>query len=207
MPVPAFVESPRFPEDISNGAKGGPAFKTDVFISQSGFEQRNMLWQDARCVYDVSHGIRDKLDMDEVLAFFYAMRGKATAFRFKDWSDYQLAAENIGDGDGVTTAFQITKTYVSGGNEYVRLIKKIVAASVSGVTVNAVAKVETADFTVDYATGIITFNVAPGSGHDIVIGALEFDVAVRFDTDNMAITLEAWQLESWDSISLVEVRI
>lgn len=202
MPV-AFVEE-RFPSDISYGSKGGPSFKTSVFESSAGMEQRNREWSKARCRYDVSHGIRDKVDMNNILDFFYNMGGKATGFRFKDWADYKLTNGNIGTGNGVLVAFQIVKKYTVGLNVYTRDIRKPVAGTFT-VLVNAVAQTPGVDYTVDTTTGIITFAVAPAVGHAVVVSC-EFDVPVRFDTDEMFITQEAFELESWDEIPLVEIR-
>lgn len=208
MPIP-FVEE-RFDSDISYGSKGGPGFKTSVYESASGHEQRNKDWQYARCRYDVSHGIRDKSDMDLILNFFYVMGGRATGFRYKDWADYQLEREQIGLGDGSETTFQITKTYAVGAQSYVRQIRKIVEpdagppAIVFEVWVNN-ALVDPADYTINYNTGVIVFDVAPAGGHEIEV-TCEFDVPVRFDTDEMEITQEAWELETWDSIPLIEIK-
>lgn len=207
MPTP-FVEQ-RFPPEISYGSSGGPSFSTTIFESSSGYEQRNVNWSKARCRYDVSHGIKDHEDMQNVLDFFYAVRGKATGFRYKDWSDYQLDQELIGTGDGTTAAFQITKTYAVSTLEYVRTIRKIVTPEVGPpvipfrVYVNDV--LQSTGYTANYDTGIITFDVAPTSGHSIKV-TCEFDVPVRFDTDEMDITLESFNLETWDSIPLVEIR-
>jgi len=204
----AFIEE-RFPSDISYGSSGGPSFSTTVYEALSGYEQRNMNWQDARCVYDVSHGIRDKADMETVLNFFYAVRGKAIGFRYKDWGDYTLSQELIGTGDGSTVAFQITKTYAAGVQEYVRTIRKIVTpvvgppAIVFEVYVNDV--LQGSGYTANYNTGVITFDVAPAAAATIKV-TCEFDVPVRFDTDEMQITEEAWELETWDSIPLIEIR-
>lgn len=216
MPI-AFLEQ-RFPPNISYGSKGGPEFNTTVFEAASGYEQRNVNWEYARCRYDVSHGIKTKEDMDEILDFFYVVRGKATAFRYKDWSDYQLTMENIGTGDGVQTQFQITKKYTAGAETYTRTLRKIVAAftppahPAAGwddpavefkVYVNDV--LQTTGYTVNNNTGVITFSSAPALGHSVKV-TCEFDVPVRFDTDKMDITLEAFELEVWDSIPLVEVK-
>ena len=207
MPTP-FVEQ-RFPPEISYGSSGGPSFSTTIFESSSGYEQRNVNWSKARCRYDVSHGIKDHEDMQNVLDFFYAVRGKATGFRYKDWSDYQLDQELIGTGDGTTAAFQITKTYAVSTLEYVRTIRKIVTPEVGPpvipfrVYVNDV--LQSTGYTANYNTGIITFDVAPTIGHSIKV-TCEFDVPVRFDTDEMDITLESFNLETWDSIPLVEIR-
>jgi len=209
MPIP-FAEV-RFPSDISYGSSGGPGFSTTVYPTISGSEQRNVNWQSARCRYDVSHGIRDKADMDDLIDFFYQMRGRATGFRFKDWSDYQLVQEAIGTGNGTQTVFPITKTYGSGATLYTREIKKIVTPSVGPpvipfiVRVNAVVADPTT-YAINYNTGVITFTAPVTNGH-VVDVTCEFDVPVRFDTDEMNVTLEAFQLETWNSIPIVEIKV
>jgi uncharacterized protein (TIGR02217 family) len=204
MPVTAFLETPRFPVDISEGARGGPEFSTEVFTAVSGAEQRNMLWSEARCKYDVGFGIREKDDMLTVIDFFYACRGRATGFRFKDWTDYEIVAETAQPYNGSTTVFQISKNYTVGSQTYSRAIRKPIDGTLSAVTANAVAVVEDTDFTVDYTTGLMTFGSAPAQ--PVVVGLCEFDVPVRFDTDNLEITAEAAELESIQSIPLVEIR-
>lgn len=209
MPT-AFIEQ-RFPADISYGSKGGPTFSTSVFTAASGFEQRNINWEAARCKYDVSHGIRDKADMDTIIDFFYAVRGKATGFRYKDWADYQLTQELIATGNGTLDDFQIIKKYTVGATDYTRTIRKIVTPAAGPpvipfqVYVNDVLKTPTTDYTVNYNTGIISFTTPPPNGHTIKV-TCEFDVPVRFDTDEMMITLEAFELETWDGIPLIEIK-
>lgn len=199
-----FIEQ-QFPPNISYGSKGGPGFSTTVFISDSGAEQRNINWQDARARYDVSHGIKDIDDMDAILAFFYNVKGMAIGFRYKDWADYQLVDEPIGTGDASETVFQIIKTYTVGSEDYVRDIKKIVDGTLV-VKVDGVTQTLTTDYTVNINTGVITF-VLPVPLNDVVTVTCEFDVPVRFDTDQMDITQEAWRLETWDSIPLVELKL
>jgi uncharacterized protein (TIGR02217 family) len=201
-----------FPENISYGSAGGPKFKTTVFTADSGFEQRNIDWANTRAEYDVSHGIKTQAQMDELTAFFYARRGRAYGFRFKDWNDYLLTQEVIAHGDGATTVFQITKTYSSTQAEsgetdsYTRKITKPKWASVSGVTVGGVVKTSPTHYTVDYNTGLITFVTAPALNAEIKIGSAEFHVPVRFDTDHLDAAHEFWMTQSWNSIALVEVR-
>lgn len=142
-----------------------------------------------------------------VLKFFYVMRGRATAFRFKDWSDFKIANQEIGVGDGVKTAFQIIKVYDLGLQTYTRQIKKLKANSITVKLVVGATVTPTIDFTVDNNTGIITMNVAPPVGTKVVIDCSEFHVPVRFDVDEMPLTLEAFEVESWDGISLIEVKV
>ncbi len=204
MNIAAFMESPRFPENISYGSSGGPTFMTKVFTASSGFEQRNVLWDEARAKYNVTQGIREKEEMDVVLAFFYAVRGKATGFRYKDWSDYLLTNEPIGVGTGTLTTFQLKKNYSAGVTSYSRNIYKPVSGTVV-LTVNGNSKTEGADYTVNYTTGIITLTIAPPTTH-IVRVTCEFDVPVRFDVDEININLDDWQTESWSSINLIELK-
>lgn len=200
--MPVFHEV-QFPPKIAYGATGGPEFNTTISTTFGGFEQRNVNWQKARGRWDVSTGIKNKADMDAVQAFFRARFGKAYGFRFKDWSDYQAVGQNIGTGNGVLTAFQLTKTYVSGSNTYVREIKKPVNGTVK-IYLNSILQVS--GYTVDHATGIVTFSAAPGGGV-AVSSDCDFDVPVRFDTDQINVRIDGPAQYMWDSVPIVETRI
>ena len=200
-----FIETPRFPDDISYGSSGGPSFKTWVFEGHSGKEQRGIGWATSKARYDVSHAVKNKTDMDTLRAWFYAMNGRAYGFRFKDWGDYELTDENIGTGDGVTATFKIKKTYTVGVNSYIRRIFKPIAAGFV-VKVNGVTQTLTTHYTLDATTGKVTFTGGnkPGSGLAVTVTG-EFDVPVRFDTDAFAAAHEGFLMESWASIGLVEL--
>ncbi len=79
----AFIETPRFPENISRGASGGPGYQTDVVVVSSGHEKRNITWPLGRARYDVAHGVRTQAQMDALIAFFRSIKGKGDDFRFK----------------------------------------------------------------------------------------------------------------------------
>lgn len=199
-----------FPTDISFHSKGGPKFKTGVFTADSGFEKRIIDWAQARAEYDASYGIKDQSQMDKVTAFFYARRGRAHAFRFKDWNDYKLnGVAFLGTG---SPTVQITKTYTSAQAQisqswtFTRKITKPAWNSISGVTVNGSVVTSPGAYTVDYNTGIMTFTTPPAEGDVIVIGSGEFHVPVRFDSDHLAVKHEFWNTVSWDSIPLIEDR-
>lgn len=202
-----------FPPEISYGSSGGPKFKTTIFTADSGYEQRNVDWANQRAEYDVSHGIKTQAQMDALTSFFYAVaRGRAYGFRYKDWNDYRIALQNIGTGDGVTTIFQMKKTYSTTQAEsaetdtYSRTITKIEWGSVAGVTVNAVVKTSPTHYSVNYNTGKITFVTPPGVGHAVVVGQARFHVPVRFDTDHLDVVQEFWETATWPNIPLFEVR-
>ena len=200
------IEEVQFPTDISYGATGGPEYSTDIVETFGGHEQRNVNWSAARASYDVSHGVKTKTQLDALIAFFRARRGRAVGFRFKDWSDYSVSAQNIGTGDGAETDFQLVKTYTSGSVTVSRTITKPVNGTVN-IYLDAV--LQGGGYTLDTTTGIVSFTVAPGV--DVVVTSdFEFDVPVRFDTDSLDISLDAINsgelIGSWNNIPVIEVR-
>ena len=194
----------QFPPDISYGVTGGPEYSTDVVITGSGYEQRNINWAQARCKYQAAHGVKNENQMKRLLAFFRARRGKAYGFRFKDWLDYTGNREMIGIGDGKTITFQLIKTYIDdAGYTEARKIRKPVTGT-ARIYVGGVERID--GWSVNYTTGMVTFTIAPAT--DIIITAdYEFDVPVRFDTDHCPLSIKEWDIYSWDNIPLVEIRI
>lgn len=198
----AFAEV-QFPADISYGSSGGPEYATDVVASASGYEQRNVNWVEARARYNVAHGVKTKAQLEALIAFFRARKGRAHGFRFKDWTDYQATTETLGTGNGSQTQFPLIRTYVSGGVTETRTIKKPVAGTVQ-VYKNGV--LQTSGVRVDTTTGVVTFTTAPPAGQRIT-ASFQFDVPVRFDTDRLSASLDAYGIHSWLDIPIVEVRV
>ena len=152
-------------------------------------------------------------DIHEVVAFFEERRGRLHAFRWKDHADFKSCAPRdaiaatdqvLGVGDGVTATFQLVKRYGSGLRDHVRVISKPVAGSV----VIAVNGTPTANFTVDTTAGLVTFQAGsiPGVGVEVTAG-FEFDVPVRFDTDQLSINLQNFAAGDIPEIPVVEVRL
>ncbi|VAX07400.1 Gene Transfer Agent (GTA) ORFG12 [hydrothermal vent metagenome] len=202
----------RLPEDISYGASGGPQFMTNVIEMASGHEQRNQEWAEARNVYDVGLGLRSENDLSALIGFFRARAGRAFGFRYKDWLDFKSCVpmeiitatdQSIGAADGVTTTFQLKKTYDSGGNLHRRNISKPVVGTVL-IAVDGAP--QATGWQVDATNGLVIFEVAPLNGAVITAG-YEFDVPVRFSDDFLPIILESYQAGQIPSISLIEVRV
>ena len=201
----------RFPDNISRGARGGPERRTQVVELASGDEERNASWANSRRRYDVAYGIRRADDLAAVVAFFEARNGRLYGFRYKDWADYKSSLpsqaitatdQQIGTGTGTATAFPLSKRYSSGVQTWVRTIAKPVAGTVR-VALGMVEQLS--GWTLDAATGVITFTTAPAGGV-IVRAGFEFDVAVRFDSDALDVTLDLERLGSITSIPLLEIR-
>ncbi|TVR80060.1 MAG: TIGR02217 family protein [Rhodospirillales bacterium] len=192
----------QFPPDISYGASGGPGYSTTVVTTASGHERRNANWAAARGKWNVAHGLKKREQVAALIAFFRARKGRAYGFRFKDWTDYQAFAQVLGVGDGANKTFQLIKYYPSGGEIETRLIAKPVSGTVK-IYRDGVEAVS--GWTVNTATGLVTFTTAPTSGVQVTAD-FEFDVPVRFDSDQMDITIETYQLGSWGQIPVLEIR-
>jgi uncharacterized protein (TIGR02217 family) len=192
----------QFPPDISYGASGGPGYSTTVVTTVSGHERRNANWAQARGRWNVAHGLKKREQVAALIAFFRARKGRAYGFRFKDWTDYQAFAQLLGVGNGTTTTFQLVKRYSSGVVVEVRTITKPVAGTVRVYRDGVEAE---SGWSVNTTTGLVTFTNAPAPGVQVTAD-FEFDVPVRFDSDQMDITVETYQLGSWQQIVLLEIR-
>ena len=204
----------RFPANLSFGSVGGPERRTDVVTLASGHEERNTPWAHSRRRYEAGAGLRTLDDIEALIAFFEARRGRMHGFRWKDWTDYKSCAPSrkpsaidqvIGTGDGVQRVFALAKTYRSGSETYVRPITKPVVGTVL-VAVARDPKVEGAEFTVDHTRGEITFLVPPDLGVTVYAG-FEFDVPVRFDTDSILTSIASFQAGEVPDVPVLEVRM
>lgn len=191
----AFDET-RFPEKISYGARGGPEFKTLILTADSGAEQRLSAWANGRVRWNVSHGVNTRAKMSELQAFFYARRGKARGFRFKDWTDFK-ALNTEGIVIATDAGNQLFKTYTSGGVTYSRPIYKPVAVTVTFHTYSGLTKVPV-EGTVDPVTGLT--EVEPGTYWEG-----QFDVPARFDTDILPTAHESFELFAANDIPIIEI--
>lgn len=196
------------PLPFALGASGGPERRVDIVTLGSGREARNTPWAHGRRRYDIGGAVRALDELHELIAFFEARRGQLHGFRFRDPFDFKSCAPSaavaptdqaIGEGDGATTTFQLVKAY--GG--YQRAICKPVADSVR-IAVDG-DELPAADFSVDNATGLVTFDAAPAPGAVLTAGFL-FDTPVRFDIDRLDLSLDGFGAGRALSVPLIEVR-
>ena len=233
--VIAGFDEVRLQDQIEFGVRGGPGWNTTVVVTASGYEQRNQGWAEARRRYS---GVFRQLpsdpfnDFDELLGFFNARRGRLRGFRFRDWTDYEAAAQvcvqyndvTQAAADGIEVEFQLAKLYDDANqtfNAYRRLVKKPVLESpdpdADPDDSAALVYVDTGGgpvlqarnpagaYSLDTSTGKVTFNVAPVLGA-VVTWTGRFDVPVRFDSDDLQAELRSFD-EFEVPIELVELRI
>ena len=198
----------RFPLDVALGARGGPERRTDVTTLAGGGEQRNSRWRHSRRRYNAGYGVKSRADMAAVLAFFEERRGRLHGFLWHDALDHSSNGamptaldQAIGTGDGSRSVFPLTKRYGANFDPYLRPITRPVAGSVR-IAVDGVELAE--GWSVDIATGLVSFAAPPVSGAAVTAGFL-FDVPVRFDTDRLDVELHSFDGAEVPSIPLVEV--
>jgi uncharacterized protein (TIGR02217 family) len=204
--IPAY----RLPAYIEKGSQFGPTFRNVIQEASAGNEQRLAQWTKSKRVGNLSYGLQmssDPLgDFKAIVAMFLGHFGSLSPFRFRDWSDYIATNEVFGTGTGSQTQFQLSKTYdpqlillgTAGSFFYVRAITLL--ASTPVIAINNVA---TTAYTIS-ASGMVTFTTAPASGAQLTWSG-EFDVPVRFDTDQLPVVLNEADVASMNSIPIKEV--
>lgn len=192
----------RLANDIEAGAKRRPRYSTDLVTADGGWEVRNERWSYPLFAFEFNFmpgNPDDDEQIEEVTAHFHVVGGMAGTFPFRDWNDYRGVDQVLGTGDGSTVYFQLYRNYTRGALTRRRLITRPVEDTIV-VRVNGVE----VGFT-HVAKGLLQLNAAPANGA-IVAADFEFDVLVRFDSDELEYLSITGDIEQMVSITLVEVR-
>ena len=196
-----------FPIEIGAEASVSPGFSTSIVTSASGYEWRNVNWQQARLRFDAGPGIRGDAELETLIAFFRARRGPAVGFRFRDPYDNSSNGmtgvpgaldQAIGIGDGICTSFELTKAYGTGE-------KRRITRPVAGTVRVAVDGVERLSGWTLAGQGIVQFDDPPTPGTDIRAG-FQFDVPVRFSEDRIEVNRATFLAGEAPTVPLVEIR-
>jgi len=206
----AFLDDQVFPIHVSQGSVGGPDWPADIVMLGSGREERNTAWSAPLRSYDAKFGVRTPDELYEVLELYLVARGRLDGFRFHDWTDYRSGAprqvpsfddQALGVGDGVKTDFQLIKRYARGAHQFFRTITKPFGPLLVGVDGVAMP----AGWTLDPATGVVSFDVAPALDAALSWGG-QFHVPVRFDT-RLDIVARTAAIGDIPAIMLKELRL
>lgn len=196
----------RLPIEVERGASGGPGFLTNINLLSSGREQRNSLWEYDRGRWDVGYGVQDREDALAVRNFFVARLGRARGFRFRDWSNYQALTQQptSEEADGSEIEFQLHYRYLDvGGFYYEKPIYKPVPSTIRVYVDGAEV---TTGWSVDQTTGRLSFLSAPEYGSDVTWTG-DFDLPVRFDTDQLEAVITTKAVISFPSLPIVELKL
>lgn len=195
---------------------GGPEGSTTIVRSPlSGVSQRNVNRYDPLHRYSINTALLTQAQLNSLRAFFRCRDAQGRGFRLLDMAEYWASADGtpatpigtpnqFGTGDGTTTIFGLYKTYTSGGVTRTRRIVKPVSGTVS-IYKNDVLQTLTTHYTIDHATGIVTFTAAPTNGHTLKWTG-HFHVPVYFATDWFNTEMnDAVSAISMPQIPLVEI--
>lgn len=205
------IRMPIVPVQLST--VGGPEYKTNVYQTFSGYERRNQNWANPLRRWDAKLKIDSPAKYGELRAFFNVVRGKGIGFRFKDPFDYTSKTDGVtagsptdqplGTGTGAQTTFQLKKNYTWNAYTYTRTIVKPVQGTLT-IAFDGVQQMT--GFTVNPATGIVTFSPAPSLGVVITAG-FEFDTPVRLDNDMFPEAYGGGTGSREVALSIVELRL
>ena len=193
----AFLETPRFPLNISSNSDVTLVLGSTIGVLKSGHRKTNRDFDQTLREIDASFGVRSDEDLYDLLVFWQSIGGPNSGFRFRDELDYTTGAYNtaptaldqpLGDGDGVETEFQLVKRYTTGAFYYERLIEKPVVGTVL-IGVDGIPEVS--GWTVDTTNGIVTFSTPPPNGTLLTSGC-EFDIPCAFTEDRISRSIEEY---------------
>ena len=199
--MPAFLETPRFPDEIAYWAKGGPMYNTTIVTVNSGYEFSNVNWQQSRGRWDVSPGMQDSTRVPTAIAFFRTVKGRGYGFRFKDFNDFDAnvggtgilsdlltATTNTGNGNGTPT-LQLFKNYASGAFTENRAIRKPVAASPAVAIfkggVLQTPGVGAGQYALDTTTGQVTFVAYASSAASAITPGVNTSVTLAANPNSL----------------------
>lgn len=222
----AFIET-RFPTTISYGSSGGFGHDTAITEVRSGQETRVSRREVPRMRFNANEAIKQYDELAELITFVRVMRGSADGFRFLDPTDFTTGENHtgspsdtdvvIGYGDGVTTQFQLVKTYTLASTTRTRPITKpihgesVAVGEASATSYNVVIAFDgtpqASGWTVDTTTGVVTFSSAPTAAVEITAG-FAFDVPCRFGKevdDLLDISLQDYDDSEIPDVPIIEI--
>lgn len=223
-----------FPLTVSRWS-AAPRWNTTITVGKSGNESRNAEWQDFLWSFNAGFNVRTYADIDTLMGFFNAVRGRETAFLVKNWAGFEVTAWTEFDETvtGNSQTFQLFYPFSDGsGNTYHKPIVKLQTFAQNNTAVSLIydqggggettptavasSPTEGTQFSWDATTGLVTYN-PPASGTSTVEFKItgEFYVPCRFDVDELPMN----QLDYWVSsganksnvevpdIPMIEVRV
>lgn len=200
-----------FPINVSYGSVSMTKYSTRIITSGSGWENRNINWEEARMKFNAATGIQTQEHLDSLLEFFHAMKGRGLSFRFKDWGDFKSKGVNttptftdqhILTATGGETIVTLRKFYEEGAIYTERTITQPIESSVL-VGKNGILQTSGVDY--NMVDGQIVFTSAL-SASDSISAGFEFDVPCRFDTDELITNLDAYHVGNI-VVPVIEVRM
>ncbi len=192
-----------FPTLVGLGwsVKRVPMWKTRVQEAISGKETRIADWSFPRwkweLAYDFLRGDAGHAEFQSLAGFFNQRQGVFDSFLYQDADDNGATAQLLSSGDGATRSFQLVRSL--GG-----FIEPIIAPNaVNNIYLAGVAQSPSA-YTVDSASGIVTFVTAPAAAV-AVTADFTFYFRCRFVDDSM--DFEKFMNQLWRAKKLALISL
>ena len=192
-----------FPElrGLSWSVTKTPEFYTLTKTSPTGLDVSAVLSAYPRWQFSLRYEfLRDdgtaRGELQKLLGLFLACNGNVEDFLYLDPNDHKAQNERIGVGDGVTTDFQLCRTY-AGFTEPVYGVKDTPVVAVNNVP---------APFSVS-AAGIVKFKKAPPE-RAVISWSGEFYYRVKFKESSMEFanfTYRLWEAKKVEFVSVKRV--
>lgn len=190
-----------FPSELPGiklDARRTPIFSTLVQDSVSGRETRAALQAYPRWRFEVAFEFLHsdaRAQLQEVLGFFLARRGRFDSFLFDFDEDNSVTGQQLGIGDGETTQYQLVRT-LGVFTEPVRDINGLPAIYLDGVARESGWSMG--------ISGLITFDAAPAEGA-VITSDHNYYWRCRFvedEADFERFLYKLWTLKKIEFISL-----
>ena len=177
------------PRDVSFGPSTTASLAVDRVVAMSGKEEIRSMWSAPKREFDVLYGPRESVQIDEIYDA-WMIHGLTIGFRIRDYTDYtssqgseitamdQTLIADLSAHDGSTDIALYKRRALVG-----RVVERRIRKPVHQGFVVAVDGVETSDFTLDAARGIVSFPASPTTlfpGATTITWGGMFDVPVRF---------------------------
>lgn len=117
-----------------------PEFNTTIIPTGSGAEQRIANWVDGRVYFNAAMGVRSKVDLQALISFFRARKGRARGFLVKDLLDFEAKGDVVAVGTGAISTYQLQRVYTDiatslaygvSGNSDIRPVYKPIPGTVT----------------------------------------------------------------------------
>ncbi len=201
------------PLGMSLGSSIGPMTSTQQLITTSGKRKTNKRWTEHLQKFDVGFNVKSSSDVFVIIDIFQAVDGPFGSFLARAWNDWNTTAglmepgdetfiTNVDEplintvtglnlGDGSTTTFKMVREYT--GSSATALHQRDITKPQNGsvvIALDAGAKVEGVDYTINYATGVVTFIIAAPTGAEVPTYGASFYVPVGFVDDEILSSID-----------------
>lgn len=201
------------PEKLAVSIRLAHEFATDIATAGSGFEHRNARYGASRRHYVLDTGPRPVSEIQELLVFFEARRGRHQGFLLRDFMDFhsgfgdtpqaddqKLQVPNALAGQGI---LRLVKRYGDNGP-----VRRIFKPQREGFMLAEAGRAlrEGRDFVLHTDSGYVQL-LAHNSHVPSLTAGFYFSVPVRFDADRVEVTRLDGNMAQIAPLPLVELKI